>query len=488
VYIQPIRTVQAVLFAVPIMERSFSPKFVIWWSIIWAVAIVALAPIVNLITPFTDPTYNIQWTPDILYRLVLYFHGAFIPWITALAALVVVTFSLDQAGPKSTSRKILKDAVLIGGVIAVPLAGVAGIFNVYDKFLLGIPLWTQIFAFLIGDEMAIALIVALLVHPKASGMGYGKMGMPYYVVLLSVVAVLISAVMGHAAGWVASMGPWPSIIPQYINSTMYPVLGFYNNTSVITWTEDVVGSHSHLMIPALMAGIVGLIAVTFDYSSWPKKVRSLSVIGFVIMVVGLIGAVWMYVVSGVGNYAIPTLFESGPNGIAADDLMTGVIGIGAFVVLVALVIESVNLKTKDGITLLRDPLFLSLIAAWIFIFAVIPVTGMYIELNQSFYGAAGAAFDAAYTRFHQDYAFFLLPALVTGILIFQRFGISGGFRKTVGYLFLSGVVLAFVFGWVYSMVTLDVVALYLAIFGGGLMLLGGLVGAEYLRRTMSDKR
>jgi hypothetical protein len=467
------------------MERSFSPRFVIWWSIIWAVAIVALAPVVNFITPFTDPSYNIYWTPDILYRLVLYFHGAFIPWITALAALVVVTLGLDHVNPKSTSWKLLRDSILIGGMIAVPLAGIAGIFNVYDTFLLGIPLWTQIFAFLIGDEMAIALIVALIVYPKSSGTGYAKTGMPYYVVLLSVATVLVSAVMGHAAGWVASMGTWPSFVPQYINSTMYPALGFYNNTAVITWTEDAVGSHSHLMIPSLMAGIVGLIAVTFGYSNWPKKVKSLSMIGFVIMALALIGAAWMYVVSGVGDYAIPTLFESGPNGIAADDLMTGIIGIGAFVVLVALAIQSVNLRTKDGIALLRDPLFQSLIAAWVFIFAVIPLTGMYIELNQSFYSAAGVAFDEAYTRFHQDYAFFLLPALVTGILIFQTFGISGKFRKAVGYLFLSGVVVAFVFGWVYSMVTLDVVSLYLAIFGGGLMLLGGLVGAEYLRRTLS---
>ncbi len=464
-----------------------SPRFVICWSIVWAVIIVALAPVVNFITPFKDPTYNIYWTPDILYRLVLYFHGAFIPWITAHAALIVVTFGLTQVNPKSVSWKLLKDSILIGGIVAVPLAGIAGIFNIYDKFLFGIPLWTQIFAFLIGDEMAVALIVALLIYPKASGTGYTKTSMPYYVVLLSVIAVLVSAVMGHAAGWVASMGPWPSIVPQYINSTMYPVLGFYNDTAVITWTENTVGSHSHLMVPSLMAGIVAMIAVTYGYSSWPKKVKSISVVGFVIMALALIASAWVYIISGLGNYPIPTLFQSAQGGVAADDLITGIIGIGAVFVLVALIIQS--MKKKDGASLIRDPLFLSLILAWIFIFAVIPITGMYIELNAAFYhapGAAGAAFDEAYSRFHQDYAFFLLPAFVTGILIFQTLGLSGKFRRAVGALFLSGVVIAFVFGWVYSMVTLDTVSLYLAILGGGLMLLGGLVGAEYLRRTMGQ--
>jgi hypothetical protein len=470
------------------MRTSFvSPRFVISWSIIWAVAIVALAPIVNFFTPFQDPTHNIYWTPNILYRLVLYFHGAFIPWITALGALVVVTFGLTQINPKALSWRLLKDAILIGGLIAAPLAGIAGIFNIYDRFLFGIPLWTQIFAFLIGDEMAITLIVALLIYPKASGTGYGKMGMPYYVVLLAVIAVLVSAVMGHAAGWVASMGPWPSIVPQYINSTMYPVLGFYNDTAVITWTQNTVGSHSHLMVPALMAGVVAMIAVTFGYSSWPKKVRSLALIGFVIMAFALIAAAWVYIISGLGNYSTPTFFVSGPigeNGVPLDDLLTGLIGAGAFGVWWSLVIHSPKMKTKDGKPMLRDPLFLSLIAAWIFIFSVIPITGFYIELNHTFYFGAGAAFDEAYIRFHQDYAFFLLPAFVTGILIFETFDISGKFRRATGYLFLSGVVLSFVFGWVYSMVTLDTVSLYIAILGGGLMLLGGLVGAEYLRRTM----
>lgn len=466
-----------------------SPRFVICWSIVWAVIIVALAPLVNLITPFRDPTYNIYWTPDILYRLVLYFHGAYIPWITALAALVVVSFGLTQVNPKSISWKLLKDSILIGGIIASPLAGIAGIFNLYDKFLFGIPLWTQIFAFLIGDEMAVALIVALLIYPKASGTGYAKTSIPYYMVLLSVIAVLVSAVMGHAGGWVASMGPWPSIVPQYINSTMYPVLGFYNDTAVITWTQNAVGSHSHLMIPALMAGIVAMIAVTYGYSSWPKKVKSLSVVGFVIMALALITTAWLYVVSGLGNYAVPTFFVSGSmgeNGVPLDDILTGLVGVGTIFVLAALLIHSPKMKTKDGTTLLKDPLFLSLVAAWIFIFAVIPITGYYIELNHTFYLGAGNDFREAYSRFHQDYAFFLLPAFTTGILIFQTLGISGKFRRTVGSLFLSGAVIAFVFGWIYTMVTLDTVSLYLAILGGGLMLLGGLVGAEYLRRTMGQ--
>jgi hypothetical protein len=47
---------------------------------------------------------------------------------------------------------------------------------------------------------------------------------------------------------------------------------------------------------------------------------------------------------------------------------------------------------------------------------VIPVTGFYINFNEGFFQGAGVTFDDAFTRFHQDFGFFLLPALVTLVL------------------------------------------------------------------------
>jgi len=289
--------------------------------------------------------------------------------------------------------------------------------------------------------------------------------------------------MGDVTGWITWFGPWPSIFPQYINSTMYPVLGFYNSTAVVTWTEDVVTSHSHLMLPSVMAAIVALTTEVYGYAKWEKTEKALSTVGFVIMVVGLLLSMWIYIVSGVGNYVIPTLFQSGPNGLAMDDMMTGIVGLGAAFVLAALVSYARKGKTDDGTVLLKDPLFLSVIAAWMFIYLLIPVTGYYIEFNQSFYQAGGLGFDAAFTRFHQDFAFFLLPALVTAILIFDVFGIAGKTRRSVGLLFLVGSTLTFVFGWIYSMAALDMIFLYVAAFGGLLMGLGALIGAEYVRKS-----
>ena len=462
-------------------NKLFSAKFVVWWCIVWALVIGILAPVVNYFTPLLDADYNNMWTPDLFWRLVLYWHGAFIPWMIALAALALIVLGLDSM--KSRIGTHMKHMVLIGGFFAAPLAALGAIFDVYNTFAFGIPVWTQVVSIGIGGESVFFFILALLIYPSESSRKLRDLRFPYIIVLLSAIGVIIAALMGDVTGWITWFGPWPSIFPQYINSTMYPVLGFYNSTAVVTWTEDVVTSHSHLMLPSVMAAIVALTTEVYGYAKWEKTEKALSTVGFVIMVVGLLLSMWIYIVSGVGNYVIPTLFQSGPNGLAMDDMMTGIVGLGAAFVLVALVSYARKGKTDDGTVLLKDPLFLSVIAAWMFIYLLIPVTGYYIEFNQSFYQAGGLGFDAAFTRFHQDFAFFLLPALVTAILIFDVFGIAGKTRRSVGLLFLVGSTLTFVFGWIYSMAALDMIFLYVAAFGGLLMGLGALIGAEYVRKS-----
>ena len=161
------------------MSRNefFTTKFVIWWSIIWALVIGFLAPIVNNFTPLLDADYNNAWTPDIFWRLVLYYHGAFIPWMIALAALALVVLGLDSLKGKLGTH--LKHMVLIGGFFAAPLAAVGAIFNVYNTFAYGIPVWTQVVSIGIGGETVFFLIVALLNYLKTSPEGYRHIGLPH---------------------------------------------------------------------------------------------------------------------------------------------------------------------------------------------------------------------------------------------------------------------------------------------------------------------
>jgi hypothetical protein len=264
---------------------------------------------------------------------------------------------------------------------------------------------------------------------------------------------------------------------------MYPVLGFYNDTAVVTWTEGAVTGHSHLMLISVMAGIVALTPAVFGYANWSRREKGLCTAGFLVMIVGLLGSIWIYIISGVGNFSPPTLFQSGPNGLASDDATTGIVALGALFVLLGLVIYAMKAKTKDGRTLIGDPMFMALVTSWILIYIIIPITGIYIEFNESFYQAAGLPFDQAFTRFHQDFAFFLLPALVTSILVFEVFNVTGKTRRTIGYLYLVGSIVTFIFGYTYAMVTLDFLSLTLAAFGGVLMGLGVLYGAEHLRKS-----
>jgi len=482
-----------------LFQRLHSTKLILWWSIAWAIGSFALAPLVNYVTPFLNPAYVNQWTPDIYWRLVLYWHGAiFIPWITVLAVLVSTRFRLDQMS--GISGRLVRESVFIGGFFAVPIAAVAGIFDVYDTFLFGIPLWTQIFAFLIGDEMAIALVLAMVFYPRRSGMGYRAAGMPYYTVSTGVFGALVAALMGHMGGWITWFGPSPGVFNQYINSTMYPVLGYSNSTSVITFTEDVVGSHSHLMLVALMAGVVALVAVFFGYYEWGRKPKLIADFGFAWMMVSLLGALLIYVVSGVGNYQIPSFFVNGANGVAGDDLTTGMVGLGAVFVLAGLVAHSRGALTKEGTPLFRDPLFITVVVSWVTIYLVIPVTGFYINFNENFYKTAGINFDLVFTRFHQDFGFFVLPALVTVVLALEYFGLPVRVRRYMGYLMTSGVLLGFVFGESYALggagtspppnvgqiSTLfqpGAVLLGVAVFGGVLIGLGTLFAALYMRRS-----
>ncbi|MGC9071559.1 MAG: hypothetical protein ACP5HK_02535 [Acidilobus sp.] len=393
-----------------------------------------------------------------------------------------MTFGLDRA--QGRAAQLIREAVIYGGLIATPLAGIAGIFDVYDRFALGIPLWAQITAFLVGDEMAIGLIITMLWYPKLSGKGYEAMGVPYYTALLALIGILIAAVEGHIAGWITWFGPWPSFVSSYINQTMYPVLGYYNATAVVTWTENVVTSHSHTMLPLIMAGIASIAAVSYGYYEMKGAPKMVAAIGFLIMSYLILAVTWLYIVAGVGNYAIPTLFSSGPNdvnGLAMDDAMTGMIGWGALFVLIGL---AAYLKRAGK---LRDPFFLTILVAAVLIYLTIPVTGYYIEFHEVYYGfatppAPGWMNDFVYTRLHQDFGFFTLPSIILAVLLFRQFGLPDIARRNVSSLLISGMLITFAGGEAYF-ITLASPALYIAIVGAALIWLGLALGTFYSWRA-----
>ncbi|MGC9209875.1 MAG: hypothetical protein ACP5FT_01200 [Acidilobus sp.] len=458
-------------------------KFVALWNVAWALALTALIPVINAWTPLLNPQYNNVWTPDVYWRLVLYWHGAiFMPMVAVGACVLCMTFGLDKVNGRGS--RLLCKAVNYGGLIAGPLAGIGGIFDIYDRFALGIPLWTQIVGFLIGDEIAIALIIVMLLYPKVSGKGYDGVGLPYYTALAALIGVLIAAVEGHIAGWITWFGPWPSFVANYINQTMFAI-GYTNFTYAVgNWTENVVTSHSHTMLPLIMAGIASLAAVAFGYYEMKGAPRLVAAIGFLVMSYMIVAVTWLYIVAGVGNYVIPTLFQSGPggvNGLAMDDAMTGMIGWGALLVLIGLVIY---LKRTGR---LRDPFFVTVLIAAVLIYLTLPVTGYYIEFHESYYGfatppAPGWRNDFVYLRFHQDFGLFTLPSVILAVLLFKQFDLTDAERRLVSSLLVAGMVIAFAGGEAYF-ITLAQPWLYLALVGAALIWLGLAFGTFYAWRS-----
>ena len=180
-------------------------------------------------------------------------------------------------------------------------------------------------------------------------------------------------------------------------------------------------------------------------------------------------------------------------------MTTGMVGLGAVFVLAGLLAHSRGTLTKDGAPLFKDPLFLSVLAAWITIYLVIPVTGFYINFNENFFQNGGAVFDDAFNRFHQDFGFYLLPSLVTLLLALQLFGVTARVRRFVGFLSIAGIITTFIFGesytfsasqyttpyvgQVYTFFPMASVFFDLAVIGGVLIAFGGLFAAHYFRSS-----
>jgi hypothetical protein len=198
-----------------------------------------------------------------------------------------------------------------------------------------------------------------------------------------------------------------------------------------------------------LALTIVLVAQQFGYSTLEGTARTLARVGVGLVAVGTVGMTLMYVAGGFSSWAPPTWFQSGPdlaNGIASDDIFTGVLVMGGgLVVASALLLGSTHL--------MRQPLRLAALTAWVLSFALVVVAGYAIELNTLYFGAgdptaAGAASDAVFTWLHQDIGLFLLPALVL-VMLAAEWLIDRDHPRVVGWTTLVGTTVAFVGSMVY---------------------------------------
>jgi quinol-cytochrome oxidoreductase complex cytochrome b subunit len=200
------------------------------------------------------------------------------------------------------------------------------------------------------------------------------------------------------------------------------------------------------MVVAMMAFIVALAAQQFGYQSLQATPRLLARVGLVSVAGGTVAMSGIYIAAGFTTWAPPPWLTShhGVNGIASDDVVTGIFVMGG-----GLVVLSAYALVGAGklASLRRRPVRLAALWSWTLSFATVVVAGYAIELDTTHFGAGdpkapGAANDAVYTWIHQDVGLFLFPTLALVMLAAERYVASRG-RGVIGSATLAGTTLAF---------------------------------------------
>lgn len=365
---------------------------------------------------------------DFTLPVVNYYHVIMIPFALLMIMLVVHLFDLPS-----------KVRILVNlSVYPVLVLSVLGLFFFYPTWAATADEVFQALRDVIVFIVALVAIVALIAMPFRNRERFKKIWGAYFLVLL--------------AGISAELAGFFGMMLEYGNLYGFASIGFFNSyvTSLgglDTFLGNAWTSHSHQMLPAVMGMIVGASALIFKYDKYSPKVRNLINVGIVVSVFGVLSMTYLYWVSLFGTYVIPAVFVSGAggmNGLALDDSQTGIIGIGAMIVLAGIFLA---LRKEKGSKLFSY----SILGSWLgAIFGMIGV-GYLIEFNEVYYGfgasgvppdgGAGYLYDMAYTNGHLLLVFFMLT-LVAGIFIALKwFDGDERFRPYIGGLTLAGIVI-----------------------------------------------
>jgi hypothetical protein len=325
---------------------------------------------------------------------------------------------------------------IAGGVVAATVLVAIG--GIWDKKIPGneAPMWTQIAGFFALDEILLLLLVGIVIEWRRRSAA--ERTLPLLAAGVAAASMFVAAVMGHLAGWILEYGNTPGLIDRYAR---------YVGESRTDWTNNLIGSHSHEMVVAMMAFVVALAAQQFGYTSLEATTRLLARVGLASVAGGTVAMSGIYVAAGFTTWAPPPWLTShhGVNGIASDDVVTGIFVMGGgLLVLIAYALVGAGKLAS----LRRRPVRLAALWSWTLSFATVVIAGYAIELDTTHFGAgdpkaAGAANDAVFTWIHQDVGLFLFPTLTLVMLAAERYVASRG-RGVIGSTTLAGTTIAFV--------------------------------------------
>ena len=361
---------------------------------------------------------------NINYAHTMYLHGLL---ISLVGFLSLVAMDVFRAGHNS---RTLHQLILWGTLGAALFSGLGGIF---DHVLADVvPLWMQIISFFFLDEILISLSIALFFRAADTRKIWT------WTAAFAALSAFFAAVMGHIAGWILEFGDWP----RYF-------VGGYATMAGMKWQDwlaNLIGSHSHDMVTAVIALTVATTVAAFGLE---RQGGRLTKFGLWLVAFGTIAAAFVYVVGGFSPAQPPALFAHGANGLAGDDAITGIFVMGGgLLALVGLGLEALpDAIHRWGAAFVTAMLFFTVVGF-----------GYYIEFHTNLYGAGDpaaprAAADAVFTWFHQDFAFFLLPAIMTIMLALKWLANDAKLRRQANWALLGGTFVSFVGGMLYIFVS-----------------------------------
>ena len=365
---------------------------------------------------------------DFTLPVVNYYHVVMIPF-----ALLMVILALQLFDAPLRIRKLVNLSVY-----PVIIFSILGLFLFYPSWGTTADEAFQAIRDIIVFLDALLTIVALLIFPFRNSGKFRKIWGAYFLVLIAGISAEMAATFG--------------MLLEYGSLFGFNSVGFFNNYvnslgGLQTFLGNLLTSHSHQMLPAIMGMIVGASALIFGYEKFPSTLRNVINIGTVVAIFGTLSMTYLYWISSFGTYVIPAVFVSGAggmNGLALDDTQTGIVGIGAMIVLAGIYL---GIRKEKGSKLLSYATLGSWLGA---MFGMVGV-GYIIELNEVYYGfgtsgvppdgGPGYLYDMAFTNGHLLFVFFLLT-LIAGIFIALKwFDGDSRFKPYIGGLAIAGIVI-----------------------------------------------
>ncbi|HEV51281.1 MAG TPA: hypothetical protein ENO31_01935 [Thermoprotei archaeon] len=387
----------------------------------------AISLITYMLLVLLASAFLTNWFPlgDFSFGTVEWYHAVMIPFTFFLMIVAAAAVGLEdkiRAALNLSTYPVIATTLLGIAFVGSPVGTVAeGVRDAWVMFL------------------AVIFDVALLVFPFKERERFKQVFGAY--VLLFVASV--SATLAGLYGLLVAQG-------MFVGYSSMPFLQSYINglgINATTFEGNLVTSHSHEMLPAVMGGIVALTALLVHYEKLDPGKRKLVNAGMLVSTFGVISMSYLYFISGLGTYSIPAIAPFGPggmNGLALDDSQTGIVGWGALISLVGL-----------WPFVKRSSVRIASVLTWLFAMLALIGIGYYIEFNESYYGfgspgvppngGPGYAHDDAFMSGHLMYPFFFLP-LLAAVTIYLDWKLPEGSRarSLVYWLSLSGMVLGLI--------------------------------------------